>query len=987
MFLVSVTSALAQEEKGENYKYNHGKLVEENFNFKLEYVENIKSNKLAKDIFTNCYNHGRGRIYIDSNKCPEINKPAKVTLKNTGIPFSNARVYKDGKVYAIPTLEGGTTYSFLATGFSEYTIEDSSWTGTHTFTQEKNGNLEKDSDYKIWGKWNTTSVGGIASDDSTEENNLSEENAPEWFPENPRNYSLHGENDGGYLTTPLTADLTFNESDSEFTISVWHKTDTSAFAYQWLYSQVAVSTFGDGKSAILMSPWLGDDFKFSISNTTTNGEQDVIVTSTNFLKPNEWHHYVGRMNTTHLELFIDGISAGSTARTRSPHNQGNVRLGSGGSLYYLYGNMDENQVYDFWMDNEQILELYENHTVIGDSPILHYEYDGTETTTISDVSGNGHTATVVSNIEPRRGGISLEQGSYTFDGVADYLEVATPSSLLIQGDVSSFGWVKPFNTPTSDSQALFGMVTEGETTADNIPYLLTIGTSNKITYTHETGSGTNVERESTATLPINEWSHIGFTRDNSTRNLTIYINGVKDSSHTWTQINETIGGTTTDFIVANNVGWSPDRFFNGTISEVTVNGRTFTSSEVVELYNSQQNLLYINEGIYQSEELSSINYDPQIEHNVWHNITFQGICTNILQVDYRAGECGNLPIIFTSATWDESSCTAHFSGNKEGNCSQIEIVGDSSTTETFSLINYTYTNNRYYLPNATNISIIGGDNLTDDIIVGSAYYTLNDSDSGDIYYRWFVNDVFVLEEEITGLENGDYTNATLPGSSQYYEKDDVVYAIIIAENTYVNSTPIQTDNIITGNADFSLAKVNPTTDNLTLKVPNSYKFKVSTSDLDGDAVVTWAVNGNDITTGKTFSFNTNDYFVGVNTLTATATDSEFTYSESWTLTTEETDMTLAMVIAISIFAFLMLYFAFNLEQDHFLLKLLLIFVSLISLSIVPAIFNVGAANVSDNFSKLTLWLFRLFITYFSIYIFYHWVKRSEKWAIWVEKLK
>lgn len=121
-------------------------------------------------------------------------------------------------------------------------------------------------------------------------------------------------------------------------------------------------------------------------------------------------------------------------------------------------------------------------------------------------------------------------------------------------------------------------------------------------------------------------------------------------------------------------------------------------------------------------------------------------------------------------------------------------------------------------------------------------------------------------------------------------------------------------------------------------------------------------------------------------------------------------MSLSLVIGIGILAFLFLYFAFQLNEQHFLLKLLLIFFFCFSIILIPkSIINdtctieVQNATVTGSrtdyeyntfcdstvtgsersFLKIPLWFFRIFVIYFSVYIFYHWTKKSEAWAkIW-----
>lgn len=126
-------------------------------------------------------------------------------------------------------------------------------------------------------------------------------------------------------------------------------------------------------------------------------------------------------------------------------------------------------------------------------------------------------------------------------------------------------------------------------------------------------------------------------------------------------------------------------------------------------------------------------------------------------------------------------------------------------------------------------------------------------------------------------------------------------------------------------------------------------------------------------------------------------------------------MALSLIIGIGILSFLFLYFAFNLDRDHFLLKLFLIFFFCATIMLIPnASINDTCSPVLANETiigptthkvytefcssdaatttevsllKLVTWWFRIFVMYFSIYIFYHWTKSSEAFTKWFGKGK
>jgi hypothetical protein len=119
---------------------------------------------------------------------------------------------------------------------------------------------------------------------------------------------------------------------------------------------------------------------------------------------------------------------------------------------------------------------------------------------------------------------------------------------------------------------------------------------------------------------------------------------------------------------------------------------------------------------------------------------------------------------------------------------------------------------------------------------------------------------------------------------------------------------------------------------------------------------------------------------------------------------------LSLIIGLGILAFLFLYFAFNLDRDHFLLKLFLIFFFCATIMLIPnASINDSCSTVlanettvgnttlkaytefctpgeststETNFLRIVLWWFRIFVMYFSLYLFYHWAKSAEVFTKW-----
>lgn len=91
--------------------------------------------------------------------------------------------------------------------------------------------------------------------------------------------------------------------------------------------------------------------------------------------------------------------------------------------------------------------------------------------------------------------------------------------------------------------------------------------------------------------------------------------------------------------------------------------------------------------------------------------------------------------------------------------------------------------------------------------------------------------------------------------------------------------------------------------------------------------------------------------------------------------TEEINM-ISYILGLGIFASVLLFFAFNVEKEHFLLKLINVFFSLYALMLIPTVI-IDADDGKITFLKMATMYFRIFVTYFFVYLGWHWAKQSE----------
>ncbi len=89
------------------------------------------------------------------------------------------------------------------------------------------------------------------------------------------------------------------------------------------------------------------------------------------------------------------------------------------------------------------------------------------------------------------------------------------------------------------------------------------------------------------------------------------------------------------------------------------------------------------------------------------------------------------------------------------------------------------------------------------------------------------------------------------------------------------------------------------------------------------------------------------------------------------LSQEETGFhTLGMVLGLGIIAFLFLFFAWILDKEHSLLRIILMMFSVYIMLLIPSSLANGFFNTTDNIINILMWFMRLFFTYLFVYLNY-----------------
>ena len=400
--------------------------------------------------------------------------------------------------------------------------------------------------------------------------------------------------------------LEFNDAftptlGGDFTVAVWVQT-----------TQIAGNDTDDGiNGAGIVGGFIGD---YGATNTAPivlngskagfmtgdgNGEQTLHSTvNINTGGPGWVHVAVTRVRATgEKRLYIDGVlNASETGNTNLLEGTEKVRVGYG-DYFTFNGLLDDLQIYSTSLSASDIAYLYANPgatvtnfggSISGHTNVAHYAFDNSGDLGL-DSSGNGNDMNGGSSWGPVHQfatDAAAGGGAVEFFGTSSITpsdSTRTNWNMTLTGSFSISAWVKTTASRGNDDDnayygaSIFWAFNDQNGTNDTIPLAIT---GSKAAFTTRDGAGNFTTLHSGASVNDGNYHLISVTRNQSTGEKKVYVDGNFEASE--------IG--TTEPLNGNNyylsIGGTSLSSYSGLLDDVQIYSGVLSANEVAALYSN-----------------------------------------------------------------------------------------------------------------------------------------------------------------------------------------------------------------------------------------------------------------------------------------------------------------------------------------------------------------------------------------------------------------
>ena len=293
---------------------------------------------------------------------------------------------------------------------------------------------------------------------------------------------------------------------------------------------------------------------------------------------NRWSHLVGTYDGSTAKAYVNGVLISSWAQTGTIPDATYYIGTYGGTVvdgtHNFDGNIETARIYSRGLTSTEIYQNYYNGPIVTSGLTLALDagnlvsYESGSVTSY-DLSGNNNTGTLVNGVGYNTG----NGGSWTFDGVDDYINIPHSSSIAPStGYISVEAIFKASSAGGLHNSIIYNKENEYEMSAGG----------GYISYAFRP----NWAWVGNTAFNTNQWYHTMLTYDQQYQRL--YINGVEVYS---AALSGAIGNVYSNDlrIGARGAPGAPGSLFNGSIPVVKVYNRALTADEVTQNFSAQRN--------------------------------------------------------------------------------------------------------------------------------------------------------------------------------------------------------------------------------------------------------------------------------------------------------------------------------------------------------------------------------------------------------------